>query len=60
MFKYFQRFPFIETNRYLFKAFKEEEFDTKGWVQNLKFLLGKLGLSKIQKAGFRIRNIYLT
>ena len=24
MFKYFQRFPFIETNRYLFKAFKEE------------------------------------
>ena len=32
MFKYFQRFPFIETNRYLFKAFKEEEFDTKGWI----------------------------
>ena len=29
MFKYFQRFPFIETNIYLFKAFKEEEFDTK-------------------------------
>ena len=38
MFKYFQRFPFIETNRYLFKAIKEEEFDTKGWVQNLKSL----------------------
>ena len=32
MFKYFQRFPFIETKRYLFKAFKEEEFNTKGWV----------------------------
>ena len=36
MFKYFQRFPFIETNRYLFKAFKEDDFDTKGWINNLK------------------------
>ena len=32
LFKYFQRFPFIETYRYLFKAYKEEEFDTKGWA----------------------------
>ena len=32
MFKYFHRFPFIETNRYLFKVFKKEEFYTKGWV----------------------------
>ena len=38
---YFQRFPFIETNKYLFKAFTEEEFDTKGWVQNLKSLLDR-------------------
>ena len=38
-FKYFLRFPFIEANKYLFKAFKEEKFDTKGWVQNLKSLL---------------------
>ena len=30
MFKYLQRCPFIETNSYLFKAFKEEKFDTKG------------------------------
>ena len=30
MFKYFQSFPFIQTNIYLFKAFKEEELDTKG------------------------------
>ena len=38
-FKYFQIFPFIETNRYLFKAFKEDEFDTKGRAQKLKSLL---------------------
>ena len=42
MFKYFQKFPFIETNRYLMKAFKEEEFDKKGWVQNLKSSLDML------------------
>ena len=36
MFKYFRRFPFSETNGYLFKAFTKEEFDKKGWVQNLK------------------------
>ena len=42
MFKYFQRLPFIEANRYLFKAFKEDEFDTKDWVQNLKSLLNML------------------
>ena len=47
MLKYFQRFPFIETNKYLFKAFTEEEFDTKGWVQNLKSLLDRLGLSNL-------------
>ena len=39
MFKYFQIFPFIETNRYLFKTFKEDEFDTKGRAQKLKSLL---------------------
>ena len=32
MFNYCQRFPFIETDRYLFKAFKEGGFDTKGWI----------------------------
>ena len=44
MFQYFQRFPFIETNRYLFKAFKEKEFDAKAWVQGLKYLLDMIGL----------------
>ena len=45
MFKYFQRSPFTETNRYLFKAFQEENFHAKGWVQNFKSLLNMLGLS---------------
>ena len=56
MFKYFQRFPFIETNRYLFKAFKEEKFDTKGWVQNLKFLLDMFGLGNLGQNIYKIIN----
>ena len=55
-FKYFQRFPFTETNRYLFKAFKEEEFDTKSWVQNLKSLLDMLGLGNLQQNTYKIIN----
>ena len=47
MFKYFQRFQVIETNGYLLKAFKEEQFDAKGLVQNLKSLHGRLGLSNL-------------
>ena len=59
MFKYFQRFPFIETNRYLFKAFnkylfKEEEFDTKGWVQDLKSLLDMPGLVNLRQNVYKI------
>ena len=53
MFNYFKRFPFTETNRYLFKAFKGDEFDTKGWVQNLKSLLDMFGLATLRQ------NIYI-
>ena len=61
MFKNFQRFPFTETNRYLVKAFnkylfKEEEFDTKGWVQNLKSLLDMLGLGNLRQNIYKIIN----
>ena len=56
MSKYFQIFPFIKANRYLFKAFKEEEFDTKGWVQNLKFLLDMLGLGNLRQNTYKIIN----
>ena len=47
IFKCFQRFPFTETNRY-FEAFKEEEFYTEEWVQNLKSILDMLGLGNLQ------------
>ena len=56
MFKYFQRFQIIETNKYLFKAFTEEEFYTKGWVQNLKFLLNRLGLGNLGQSIYKIKN----
>ena len=54
MFKYSQRFPFIETKRYLFKAFKEEEFDTKDWVQNFKPLLDMFGLGNLRQNIYKI------
>ena len=40
MFKYLQRLPFIEINRYLSKAFKKE-LDKKSWVQNSKAAVRK-------------------
>ena len=51
---FYQQFPFIETNRYLLKAFKEEKFDTKGWVQNLKSLLDMLGLGNLRQNIYKI------
>ena len=56
VFKYFQRFLFIETNRYLFKAFAEEEIDKKDWVQNLKSLLDRLGLGNLRQNIYKIIN----
>ena len=56
MFKYFQRFSFIETNRYLFKAFTEEEINKKDWVQNLKSLLDRLGLGNLRQNIYKIMN----
>ena len=56
VFKYFQRFLFIETNRYLFKAFTEEEIDKKDWVQNLKSLLDRLGLGNLRQNIYKIIN----
>ena len=36
MFKYLQRFAFIEKNRYVFKAFQEEDLALDGWVKYMK------------------------
>ena len=59
MFKHFERFPFIETNRHLFKAFKKEKFDTKGWVQNLKSSLDMPGLGNLQQNIYTVDARYL-
>ena len=56
MFKYLQRLPFIETNRFLFKAFMEDELDKKGWVQNMKNILDMMGLSNLMKNIFEVIN----
>ena len=56
MFNCFKRFPFIETNRYLLKAFKGDEFDTKGWLQNLKSLLEMFGLATLRQNIYKIIN----
>ena len=56
MFNYCQRFPFIKTDRYLFKAFKEGRFDAKGWIQNLKSLPEILGLANLQHNIYKMIN----
>lgn len=47
MLKCFQRFSFIETNRYLSKPFKVEELVKKDWVQSFKTMIGRLGLGNL-------------
>ena len=44
MFKYVQRFAFIEKDRYVFKAFLEEIQAMDGWVKRMKTKLELLGL----------------
>ena len=56
MFNYCQRFPFIETDRYLFKAFKEGGFDAKDWIQNLKSLPDMFGLGNLQQNIYKMIN----
>ena len=56
MFKCFQRFPFIETNRYLSKPFKVEELIKKDWVQTFKTMIGRLGLGNLIQNVLKIIN----
>ena len=44
MFKYLQRFAFIEKYRYVLKAFQEENLAIDGWVKYMKTKLDLLGL----------------
>ena len=36
MFKYLQRFIFIDKDRYFYKEFQENNLDTAGWIRNIK------------------------
>ena len=49
MFKYLQRFAFIEKNRYVFKAFQEEDLALDGWVKYMK--------TKLELLWFQVVNI---
>ena len=53
IFKYFQRFIYVDKERYLYKAFQEEcvsDFvDSEGWVTSIKNKLNKYGLTSLWK-----------
>ena len=47
IFKYIQRFAFIEKDRYVFKAFQEENLPIDGWIKYMKTNLEYLGLGNL-------------
>ena len=46
MFKYHQRFAFIEKDRYVFKAFQNENLALDGWVKYMRTKRKFLGLAE--------------
>ena len=53
MFKYLQRFAFIEIERYVSKTFQQENQAIDGWVKYMKTKLELLGLGSL------MGNIYI-
>ena len=47
MFKYLQRFNFIDKERYLYKAFQESNLDTARWLRNIKNIFELYGEGKL-------------
>lgn len=47
MFKYLQRFNFIDKERYLYKAFQESNLDTVRWLRNIKNIFELYGEGKL-------------
>ena len=48
MFKYLQRYPFLEGNTYLQNAINEEiKITNLEWIANLKYILDSYGLSSL-------------
>ena len=56
MFKYLQRFAFIEKDRYVFKAFQEENQSIDGWVKHMKTKLELLGLANLMGNIYKVIN----
>ena len=55
MFKYLQRFPFIDEKRYLSQAINEEiELKDQSWTKNLNQILNAYGLSNLFKNIFQV------
>ena len=55
MFKYIQRFPFLEENTYLHKAINEEiQITNSGWMANLKYILDSYRLSNLMINIFKV------
>ena len=49
MFKHLQRFAFIEKERYISKAFQEENQAIDGWIKYVKTKLELLGLGNLMR-----------
>ena len=56
MFKYLQRFAFIEKERYVSKAFQEENQTIDGWVKYIKTKLELLGLCNLMGNIYKVIN----
>ena len=54
MFKYLQRFPFAEKNRFFYQAFEEVILEPNGLVRNLKNIVGLHGQSDLIKNIFGV------
>ena len=54
MFKYLQRFPFNDKDRYLNKAFQEDNLNTAGWIRNMKNILELYGQVNLIQNIFKI------
>ena len=54
MFKYLQRFAFIEKERYVSKAFQEENQAIDGWVKYMKAKLELLGLGNLMGNVYKV------
>ena len=60
MFKYLQRFPFLDKDRYLVKAFEEDLLSNNGWVNNIKGTLERYGIYNLMNNILKVRKGEIT